>query len=65
MRAKVYRNGPKVTHTDSVSDVFTPPADEPAPLDSLTKDELYEMAQEADIEGRSSMSKEELIKALS
>lgn len=29
-----------------------------------TKEELYEKAQEVDIEGRSEMSKEELIKAL-
>lgn len=33
-------------------------------LPSLTKDELYELATERDIEGRSSMSKKELIKAL-
>ncbi len=34
-------------------------------LDDMTKEELYEKAQAAGIEGRSSMSKEELIKALS
>jgi DNA end-binding protein Ku len=33
-------------------------------LDSLSKDELYELAREADISGRSDMSKEELVKAL-
>lgn len=33
-------------------------------LDDLTKDELYERAQEADIEGRSEMTKDELIEAL-
>jgi DNA end-binding protein Ku len=32
-------------------------------LDSLSKDELYELAREADISGRSDMSKEELVKA--
>jgi DNA end-binding protein Ku len=33
-------------------------------LGSLSKDELYELAREADIEGRSDMSKQELVKAL-
>lgn len=33
-------------------------------LEELTKDELYERARQADIPGRSSMSKEELIAAL-
>ena len=33
-------------------------------LIDLTKDELYEMAQDKDIEGRSEMSKDELIRAL-
>lgn len=33
-------------------------------LASMTKDQLYEKAQEADIEGRSDMTKDELIKAL-
>jgi hypothetical protein len=43
--------------------VPTPRRSEP-PLDELTKDELYERAQAADIEGRSTMSKDELIRAL-
>ena len=34
-------------------------------LDDMTKDELYALATERDIEGRSSMSKPQLIKALS
>ncbi len=34
------------------------------PLEELTKEELYERAQVAEIEGRSTMSKEELIRAL-
>jgi hypothetical protein len=33
-------------------------------LDDLTKDELYELAQESDVEGRSGMTKDELITAL-
>jgi len=33
-------------------------------LEDLTKDELYERAQKADIPGRSDMTKDELIKAL-
>jgi hypothetical protein len=36
----------------------------PHSLDDLTKDELYQRAQEADIPGRSEMSKDELIAAL-
>jgi hypothetical protein len=34
------------------------------PLDELTKEELYERAQAAGIEGRSTMSKVELLRAL-
>lgn len=34
------------------------------PYEEWTKDELYERAQELDIEGRSDMTKEELIEAL-
>jgi DNA end-binding protein Ku len=34
-------------------------------LDELSRDELYERAQEAGVPGRSSMSREELVKALS
>lgn len=33
-------------------------------LEELTKDELYERAQAAEIEGRSTMSKEQLVRAL-
>ena len=43
--------------------VPTPGRSEP-PLDELTKEELYERAQAADIEGRSTMSKDELLRAL-
>ena len=35
-----------------------------SPYEEWTKDELYERAQELDIEGRSDMSKDELIEAL-
>ena len=38
--------------------------DEGPPLEELTKEELYERAQAADIPGRSHMSKDELIAAL-
>jgi hypothetical protein len=34
------------------------------PLDELTKEELYRRAQDADIPGRSEMSKDELVRAL-
>jgi len=34
-------------------------------LEDLTRDELYERAQNADVAGRSSMSRKELIAALS
>jgi DNA end-binding protein Ku len=33
-------------------------------LDSLSKEELYDLAREADIPGRSDMSKKDLVKAL-
>jgi hypothetical protein len=36
----------------------------PSTLDALTKEELYARAQEADIPGRSEMSKDELVAAL-
>jgi len=36
----------------------------PRSLEDLTKEELYERAQEADIPGRSEMSKEQLVEAL-
>lgn len=35
-----------------------------ADIDSLAKDELYELAQEFDITGRSQMTKEELVRAV-
>ena len=42
------------------------PADDiPQDMDALTKSELYDLATEAGIEGRSTMSKGELIDALS
>jgi DNA end-binding protein Ku len=34
-------------------------------LDDLSRDELYERAQKADVPGRASMSREELVRALS
>lgn len=37
---------------------------ESAPYEEWTKDELYERAQEVGVEGRSDMTKDELIKAL-
>jgi hypothetical protein len=39
-------------------------AGQPSRLEDLTRDELYARAQEADIPGRSEMSKDELVKAL-
>jgi len=41
-----------------------PGSGRPRTLDDLTKEELYARAQEADIPGRSEMSKEELVAAL-
>ena len=37
---------------------------ESPPYEEWTKDELYERAQELDIEGRSSMTKRDLVRAL-
>lgn len=39
--------------------------DIPQDMDALTKSELYDLATEAGIEGRSSMTKDELLDALS
>lgn len=39
-------------------------AEVPDELESLTKDELYDLARKADVEGRSEMSKQDLIEAL-
>lgn len=50
-----------VETTDSDGDTDDIPQD----MDALTKSELYDLATEAGIEGRSSMSKDELIDALS
>lgn len=40
------------------------PARQDRSLEELTKEELYERAQAAEIEGRSTMSKDELVRAL-
>ena len=41
-----------------------PAGGQPSRLEDLTRDELYARAQEAEIPGRSEMSKDELVKAL-
>ena len=48
-----------------VVDTADPADDIPQDMDALTKSELYDLATEAGIEGRSTMSKGELIDALS
>jgi hypothetical protein len=45
---------------DDAADAIDPDT----PLEGLTKEELYERAQDRDIEGRSTMSKRELVSAL-
>jgi hypothetical protein len=49
---------------DAVRAVDAEPSGPPAALERRTKDELYAMAQDEDIPGRSSMSKDELVAAL-
>ena len=49
---------------DAVRAVDAEPSGPPAALERRTKEELYEMAQERDIAGRSTMSKAELVAAL-
>ena len=46
------------------ADLLDEPAAPPATADNATRKELYEMAKEADIVGRSSMNKQELAEAL-
>lgn len=41
-----------------------PQAEQNGPLIDLTKDKLYELAQDKDIPGRSEMTREQLISAL-
>lgn len=50
---------------DSMS-IIVPVEDADSGIDpeEVTRDEVYEMAQELDIEGRSDMSKQELIEAV-
>jgi hypothetical protein len=50
--------------TSSGADRFGQPSGQPGSLEDLTRDELYARAQEAEIPGRSDMSKEELVEAL-
>ena len=61
--SKVRQRPPGVGHPGTRS-----PSDEsrarPRRLEDLTKEELYARAQEADIPGRSEMSKEQLVEAL-
>ena len=49
---------------DDASESVDPQTMNPASLTDLTKEELYERAQAADIDGRSAMSKAQLITAL-
>jgi hypothetical protein len=49
---------------DDATKSVDPKTMNPASLTDLSKDELYERAQSADIEGRSTMSKAQLITAL-
>lgn len=49
---------------DAVRAVDSEPSGPPAALERRTKEELYEMAQDQEIPGRSSMSKAELVAAL-
>jgi hypothetical protein len=61
--SKVLQRPPKVGNSDtrSFSEDFRA---RPRRLEDLTKEELYARAQEADIPGRSEMSKEQLVEAL-
>ena len=58
---------PEVEEEVAEAPVEEPPAPEEEPEDDpeeMTKEELYDLAQEYDIPGRSSMSKEELLEAV-
>lgn len=58
------RNAGTALLDDAVRAVDAEPTGPPAALERRTKAELYEMAQERDISGRSQMSKAELVAAL-
>lgn len=49
---------------DDAAKAVAPETTNPASLKDLTKSELYDRAQALDIEGRSQMTKDELVKAL-
>lgn len=49
---------------DNAADAVDPAPTNPASLKDLTKAELYDRAQDANIEGRSAMSKDDLVRAL-
>ncbi len=69
-RAQTRRTGEQAERSatallDDATRAVEPDGDgKPASLDDLTKADLYERAQELDIEGRSSMSKSQLVRAL-
>lgn len=52
------------TLQERLDDLTEPPQTAAPVLEDLTRDELYQLAQEAEIEGRSHMTKSELIEAL-
>jgi amphi-Trp domain-containing protein len=57
----------EVDDVDEVDEVESGDAesnDEPLPLDSLSRERLYELARSAEIEGRSGMDKQQLVEAL-
>lgn len=55
-----------VDRTQPTETATAPPGEQAVSrLEDLTKNELYEMADERDISGRSSMTKAELVEALS
>lgn len=49
---------------DDATDAVAPETVNPASLEDLSKSELYDRAQAAGIEGRSTMTKDELVRAL-
>ncbi|WP_316014835.1 Rho termination factor N-terminal domain-containing protein [Roseobacter sp. HKCCA0434] len=63
LRDEGYSKGKAAAIANSGKDASEKGGSNP-PYEEWTKDELYDRAQELEIEGRSNMSKEELIDAL-
>lgn len=64
MREDLGEDGWSAWELAALKSELKPQAEQNGPLIDLTKDKLYELAQDKDIPGRSEMTREQLISAL-